>query len=91
MNKADLINAISDAAGLTKIESAKAVEAFTATVTKALVEGDQLTLIGFGVFSVRDRAARIGRNPRTGEEIQIAAVKLPAFKAGKQLKEAVNR
>lgn len=91
MNKSDLVNAISESVGLTKAESAKAVDAFTATVTKALAGGEQLTLVGFGAFSVRDRAARTGRNPRTGDEIQIAAVKLPAFKAGKALKEAVNR
>jgi DNA-binding protein HU-beta len=62
----------------------------TSAVTKALSKGDQVTLVGFGTFSVRERAARTGRNPRTGEEIKIAAAKIPAFKAGKALKDAVN-
>jgi len=67
-----------------------AVDGMTSAVTTALSTGDQVTLVGFGTFSVRDRAARTGRNPRTGEEIKIAAAKIPAFKAGKALKDAVN-
>ena len=73
-----------------KAKAALAVDGMTSAVTTALSTGDQVTLVGFGTFSVRDRAARTGRNPRTGEEIAIAAAKIPAFKAGKALKDAVN-
>ena len=90
MNKSELINAIAEAADISKSKAAAALDGMTDTVTTALSNGDQVTLIGFGTFSVRDRAARIGRNPRTGEEIQIKAAKIPAFKAGKALKDAVN-
>lgn len=90
MNKSDLIDAISDAAELTKAEAGRAVDAVVAVVTKALKNGDSVTLVGFGTFEVRKRGARTGRNPRTGEEIKIKAANNPAFKAGKALKDAVN-
>jgi DNA-binding protein HU-beta len=90
VNKSDLVNAVATAADISKASAALAVDGVTEAITSALVAGDQVTLVGFGTFSVRDRAARTGRNPRTGDEIQIAASKNPAFKAGKMLKEAVN-
>jgi DNA-binding protein HU-beta len=90
MNKSDLVDAIADSAGLSKADAGRAVDALVDTVTGALKAGDAVSLVGFGTFSVRDRAARTGRNPRTGETIQIAASKNPAFKAGKALKDAVN-
>jgi len=79
-----------DGACLTKAESSRAVDAVVAAVTKALKDGDAVTLVGFGTFQVRDRAARTGRNPKTGDTIKIAASKNPSFKAGKALKDAVN-
>ena len=90
MNKTELIDAVAEAADLTKAESSRAVDAVIASVTKALKGGDAVTLVGFGTFQVRDRAARIGRNPKTGDTIKIAASKNPSFKAGKALKDAVN-
>lgn len=90
MNKTELIDAVAENADLTKAESARAVEAVVAAVTKALKSGDAVTLVGFGTFQVRDRAARTGRNPKTGDTIKIAASKNPSFKAGKALKDAVN-
>ena len=90
MNKSELIDAVAAAADISKAKASQAVDAVTASVTEALSKGDQVTLVGFGTFSVRERAARTGRNPRTGEEIKIAAAKIPAFKAGKALKDAVN-
>ena len=90
MNKSDLIDAISDAAELTKAEAGRAVDAVVGVITKALKNGDSVTLVGFGTFEVRKRGARTGRNPRTGEEIKIKAANNPAFKAGKALKDAVN-
>ena len=90
MNKSELIDAVAAAADISKAKAAQAVDGVTAAVTKALSKGDQVTLVGFGTFSVRKRAARTGRNPRTGEEIKIAAAKITAFKAGKALKDAVN-
>ena len=90
MNKADFIGAVSDAAGLTKVEGSKAVEAVIEVVKKALKKGDSVALVGFGTFAVRKRAARTGRNPRTGQQIKIKASKIPAFKAGKALKDALN-
>ena len=90
MNKSDLVNAIADSAGLTKADAGRAVDSFVGSVTSALQAGESVSLIGFGTFTVRDRAARMGRNPRTGEAIQIKASKNPAFKAGKALKDAVN-
>jgi len=90
MNKSDLVDAIADSAGLSKADAGRALDSFVDTVTGALKGGDAVSLVGFGTFSVRDRAARTGRNPRTGETIQIKASKNPAFKAGKALKDAVN-
>jgi len=90
MNKSELVDAIADASGLSKADSGRAVDALVKSVTKALKKGDTVSLVGFGTFSVRKRAARTGRNPRTGETIKIKASKNPAFKAGKALKDAVN-
>ena len=90
MNKSELIEAVASAADLSKADSARAVDGIIAAVTEALKSGDQVTVVGFGTFLVRDRAARVGRNPQTGAEIQIAAAKVPAFKPGKALKDAVN-
>ena len=90
MNKAELITAISEEAGLTKKDAEKALDAFTDTVSKALAAGDKVQLVGFGTFEVRERAAREGINPRTKEKIEIAATKVPAFKAGRALKDAVS-
>ncbi|GLQ45584.1 DNA-binding protein HU-beta [Dyella lipolytica] len=90
MNKTDLINAVAEHAELTKADAGRALEAFFETVQKALKKGDDVSVVGFGTFTVRSRAARTGRNPRTNEEIKIAASKVPAFKAGKTLKDALN-
>ena len=90
MNKSELISAIAENADLTKAAAGRALDATIDAVTESLKNGEPVTLIGFGTFEVRDRAARSGRNPRTGETIQIKAAKNPAFKAGKALKEAVN-
>lgn len=90
MNKGDLIEVVADDAGLSKADATRAVDAMIAAVTKALKTGKQVALVGFGTFSVKKRAARQGRNPRTGQTIQIAASKVPGFKAGKALKDAVN-
>ncbi|AGY90985.1 transcriptional regulator [Spiribacter curvatus] len=90
MNKSELIDAVAESADLSKADATKAVDAFSSTVTDALNQGDQVTLVGFGTFTVRERAARTGRNPRTGESIDIPASKVPGFKAGKALKDAVN-
>ena len=89
MNKNELIGAIA-AAGLSKKDAEKALNAGIAAVTDALAKGDSVQLIGFGTFSVRERAAREGRNPRTGETVTIAASKTPAFKAGKALKDKIK-
>ena len=90
MNKSDLVDAVADAAGLSKADAGRALDATIDAITAALKSGQAVSLVGFGTFSVRDRAARTGRNPRTGETIQIKASKNPAFKAGKALKDAVN-
>jgi DNA-binding protein HU-beta len=90
MNKAEFVDAVSDGAELSKADASRAVDAVIATITRALKNGDTVTLVGFGTFDVRKRAARTGRNPRTGEEIKIAASMNPGFKAGKALKDAVN-
>jgi DNA-binding protein HU-beta len=90
MNKAEFVDAVADAAELSKLEAARAVDAMVYSITKALKKGDTVTLVGFGTFQVRERGARTGRNPRTGDAIKIAASKNPAFKAGKALKDAVN-
>ncbi|HEY4582284.1 MAG TPA: HU family DNA-binding protein [Lysobacter sp.] len=90
MNKADFVAAIADAAELSRAEAANAVDAMVSVITKTLKKGENVTLVGFGTFEVRERAARQGRNPKTGETIKIAASKNPSFKAGKALKDAVN-
>ena len=90
MNKSELIDAVASAADLSKASATKAVDAVLDTVTNTLKKGEQVTLVGFGTFEVRARAARSGRNPQTGETINIKASNAPAFKAGKALKDAVN-
>lgn len=90
MNKTELITRVSEVAELTKKDATKAVEAVFDAITEALKNGDKVQLIGFGNFEVRERAARKGRNPQTGEEIEIAASKIPAFKPGKALKEDIQ-
>jgi len=90
MNKAELIDAVAESADLSKASAGRSVDAAIAAITNSLKQGDNVTLVGFGTFSVRHRAARTGRNPRTGEEIQIKASKVPGFKAGKALKDAIN-
>ena len=90
MNKTELIETVAEESGLSKAAAGKAVDAFIGAVSDALKNGDQVTVVGFGTFLVRERAARTGRNPQTGAEIQIAAAKVPAFKPGKALKDAVN-
>ena len=89
MNKADLIESIANSADLSKASAGRALAATIESITKALKKGDTVTLVGFGTFSVRNRKARMGRNPRTGEEIQIKASKVPRFKAGKKFKAAI--
>jgi DNA-binding protein HU-beta len=90
VNKAELIEAIAAAADIPKAAAGRALDAMVDSVADALKKGDQVVLVGFGTFSVKDRAARTGRNPQTGEPIQIAAARIPSFKAGKALKDAVN-
>lgn len=90
MNKSELINAVAESAGLSKKDATSAVEAVFETIQTALAEDEKVQIIGFGTFEVRERAARKGRNPQTGKEIDIAASKVPAFKAGKALKDAVK-
>ena len=89
MNKAELINAIAASTALTKKDAAKALSATLEAVTNALAEGDKVQIVDFGSFEVKKRAAHTGRNPRTKEPVEIAATKVPAFKAGKALKDAV--
>ena len=91
MNKADLVAAIAAKTGETKKVSEASLNAFVEVVTEALTKGDKVQLVGFGSFEVRKRAARKGRNPQTKEEIKIPASKAPVFRAGKQLKELVNK
>ena len=92
MNKAQLVAAIADKAGLTKKDAEKALEAFTAVVTESLAAGEKIQLVGFGTFEVKGRKARQGRNPqKPGEVVKIPASKAPVFKAGKALKDAVNK
>ena len=90
MTKDELVSKIAEDAGISKVEAKAALEAFTSQVTDAIAKGDKVSLVGFGTFSTSDRAARTGRNPQTGAEIQIEASKAVKFKAGKALKEAVN-
>jgi DNA-binding protein HU-beta len=89
MNKSELIDAIASKASLSKTDAGQALDAVFASVGEALKSGDTVTLVGFGTFSVKERAARTGRNPKTGVAIQIAASKVPGFKAGKGLKDIV--
>lgn len=90
MTKADLVNAIAEKAGLSKADAEKALKAVTDAVTDALKADEKVSLVGFGTFSVGQRAARQGQNPQTGAKINIPAAKVPKFKAGKALKDAVN-
>lgn len=90
MNKSELVQAVAERADISQAEAARAIDAVLESVTGALKDGDPVTLIGFGTFSVRERNERTGRNPRTGEEIKIPKAKVPVFKPGKSLKDAVN-
>jgi DNA-binding protein HU-beta len=90
MNKSDLIEAMADAADISKAAAGKALDGMIDAVVSALTKGEPVSLVGFGTFAVRERAARSGRNPKTGETITIEASRAPAFKAGKALKDAVN-
>jgi DNA-binding protein HU-beta len=90
MNKAELVDAVAAAANLSKADAGRAVDAVVNSITAALKKGQQVSVVGFGTFGVKHRAARSGRNPRTGETIQIAASNVPGFKSGKALKDAVN-
>ena len=91
MNKTELINAIAERSGLTKKDAEKALGATVDAITAALAAGDKVQLTGFGSFEVKERAARVGRNPRTGEATEIPASRIPAFKAGKALKDSVAK
>ncbi|MTW20926.1 HU family DNA-binding protein [Allochromatium palmeri] len=90
MNKSELIEKMADAADISKAAAGRALDAFTDSIAVALKEGDTVSLIGFGTFSLKERAARTGRNPQTGATIEIKASKTPSFKAGKALKDAVQ-
>ncbi len=90
MTKAELVGKIANESGITKAQAEKAVDGFVSSVSGALSDGDNVTLVGFGTFSVGERAERQGRNPRTGEKIKIAASKVVKFKAGKSLSEKVK-
>jgi DNA-binding protein HU-beta len=90
MNKAELIEAMAESADISKAAAGRALDGMVDAITKAMQEGDTLSLVGFGTFSVKERAAREGRNPQTGETIQIKASRIPSFKAGKALKDAIN-
>lgn len=90
MNKSDIIDAIAESAELTKADASRALDGFIKAVETSLKAGNPVALVGFGTFSVKERAERKGRNPQTGDEITIKAAKIPAFKAGKSLKDAVN-
>ncbi len=90
MNKAELIEAVADGADLSKADAGRAVDSIIDAVTSSLKKGEQVSVVGFGTFSVKHRAARTGRNPRTGDTIKIPASNVPGFKAGKALKDAVN-
>jgi len=90
VNKSELIDKVAASADIPKAVAGRALDAVLESITGALQEGDSVVLVGFGTFSVKDRAARTGRNPQTGNPIQIPAAKIPGFKAGKALKDAVN-
>ncbi len=91
MNKAELISSVAEQAELSKKDSEKAVNAVLDTIGRAIGQGERVQLVGFGTFEIRERAARKGRNPQTGEEIDIAAARVPVFKAGKTLREVVAK
>ena len=91
MNKAELVDAIANESGLSKVDAKKALDGFVGAVSKALQSSDKVSLVGFGSFSVAERAARVGRNPRTKEEIQIAAKNVIKFKPGSELSDSVNK
>lgn len=91
MNKAELVSSVAEKTNLTKKDAEKALSAMLESIEEALSAGDKVQLVGFGTFETRERAARKGRNPQTGEEIDIAATKVPVFKAGKQLRESVGK
>jgi len=91
VNKSELIDAIADTSDLPKAAAGRALDAVLDTISGTLQKGEPVVLVGFGTFSSKDRAARMGRNPRTGESIEIKAAKVPGFKAGKALKEAINK
>ena len=90
MNKSEVVDAIVDKADISKAAAGRALDAALGAIRESLQEGESVSLIGFGTFLVRNRPARTGRNPRTGENVQIAAARVPAFKPGKALKEALN-
>ncbi|XDZ50261.1 HU family DNA-binding protein [Neisseriaceae bacterium CLB008] len=90
MNKSELIDVVAANSGLTKADAAKAVDGFTKAVTDTLAKGQEVAILGFGTYKVSERAERQGRNPATGEALTIAAAKVPTFKAGKALKDALN-
>jgi DNA-binding protein HU-beta len=90
MNKSDLIEAMADAADISKAAAGKALDGMVDAIVMALKKGEPVSLVGFGTFSIRERAARSGRNPKTGDTITIEASRVPGFKAGKALKDAVN-
>ena len=90
MNKSELVAKIADGADISKASAGRALESLIGSITTELASGGEVALVGFGTYKVNDRAARTGRDPQTGAEIQISAAKVPAFKAGKALKDAVN-
>ncbi len=90
MNKSELIEAIAASADIPKAEATRALDAMVESVTDSLKKGESVSLVGFGTFAIKERAARTGRNPQTGQPIEISAAKVPSFKAGKALKDAVN-
>ena len=90
MNKSDLIEAIAAASDIPKAAASRALDAMVESVTDSLKKGESVSLVGFGTFAIKERAARTGRNPQTGQPIEISAAKVPSFKAGKALKDAVN-
>jgi DNA-binding protein HU-beta len=91
VNKTELVGSVAEKAGITKKDADRVINALFGTIEETLVKGDKVQLVGFGTFEVRERAARTGRNPQTGAEIQIPATKVPAFKPGKALKDATNK
>ena len=91
MNKSELCDAIAEQANLSKADAGRSLDALIKTIETTLKAGDAIALIGFGTFAIKDRAERTGRNPQTGKEITIAAAKIPSFKPGKALKDAVNK